>query len=305
MTGGSSPASEPPGSIAGRSARCGRRKAGMSSTTLPPPRPRRRDIGRACVAGPDGAVLAGVERVADDGRAGPAPRRRGRARPGPGRGIGRPARDRRAAALSPVRQACRRESDPGRADCPRAARQAPDRYDRFADDRDRARRRVWQPAPLQHGVRGGLQAPADGDPAPAAAWTARRGPRHSFAHSAVASEGSHVSPGSRFHVRRRVALERDQRGAVPALYRPGAVPARAGADLQGAELELSVPGRRDPQCRRLDRDDDRRGSGHRRAGGGRQDQRFRQSLRPSRQSALPRTQGHGQGDHLHLSRLEL
>ena len=40
-------------------------------------------------------------------------------------------------------------------------------------------------------------------------------------------------------------------------------------------------------------------------GAGRRDQRLRQPLRPSRQSAVPDPAGPRQGDHLHLSRLEL
>ena len=40
-------------------------------------------------------------------------------------------------------------------------------------------------------------------------------------------------------------------------------------------------------------------------GRGRRDQRLRQPLRPSRQSAVPDEQGARQGNHLHLSRLEL
>ena len=39
--------------------------------------------------------------------------------------------------------------------------------------------------------------------------------------------------------------------------------ARAGADLQGSDLELPVSDRRDPQFRRLRRDDDRRDRGDR------------------------------------------
>ena len=75
--------------------------------------------------------------------------------------------------------------------------------------------------------------------------------------------------------------------------------------LQGPDLELPVPRRRNCQSRRLGRDDARRGRGHRRARRGRRGQRFRQPLRPSRQPLVPRAPGPQQGNHLHLSRLEL
>ena len=79
-----------------------------------------------------------------------------------------------------------------------------------------------------------------------------------------------------------------------ALYRSRAVPARAGADLQGADLELSVPRGRDPEARRLGRHHDRRDRGHRRPRPRRRDQRLCQPLRPSRQPLVHLTrQGNG------------
>ena len=64
-------------------------------------------------------------------------------------------------------------------------------------------------------------------------------------------------------------------------------------DLQGANLELSVPRGGDPQSRRLGRHHGRRGRGHRHARRRRRDQRLRQPLRPSRQPAVPDAAGNG------------
>ena len=58
--------------------------------------------------------------------------------------------------------------------------------------------------------------------------------------------------------------------------------------FKGPSLELSVPCGRDPEPRRLGRHHGRRDRGHRRPRRGRRDQRLCQSLRPSRQSAVPR-----------------
>ena len=80
---------------------------------------------------------------------------------------------------------------------------------------------------------------------------------------------------------------------------------RAGDDLQGRELELSLPRRRDPEPRRLGRDHGRRGRGRRGARRRRRDQCLRQPLRPSRQSLVPQEPRPQPRDHLHLSRLEL
>src|SRR6516225_4668987 len=55
-----------------------------------------------------------------------------------------------------------------------------------------------------------------------------------------------------------MAFERAHRDPLPGLYRSRAIPARAGADLQGTDLDLSVSRLRDRQARRLCRDDDRR-----------------------------------------------
>ena len=60
-----------------------------------------------------------------------------------------------------------------------------------------------------------------------------------------------------------------------------------------------------PEPGRLGRHDDRRGCDHRRARRGRGGQRVCQPLRPSRQPPVPDAEGPRQGDHLHLSRLEL
>ena len=75
--------------------------------------------------------------------------------------------------------------------------------------------------------------------------------------------------------------------------------------FKGPDLELPVPRGRNRQARRLRRHDDRRDRGHRRARRGRRDQRLRQPLRPSRQPAVPRARRQRQGNHLHLSRLDL
>ena len=66
-----------------------------------------------------------------------------------------------------------------------------------------------------------------------------------------------------------------------------------------------MPGGRNPAAGRLGRDNGRRGRGHRRARRRRGGQRLCQPLRPSRQPLVPDQQGARQGDHLHLSRLEL
>ena len=68
---------------------------------------------------------------------------------------------------------------------------------------------------------------------------------------------------------------------------PRPVPARAGAPVQGPDLELPLPRGRTRQTRRLRRHHDRRDRGDRRARRGRRDQRLRQPLRPSRQPAVP------------------
>ena len=89
------------------------------------------------------------------------------------------------------------------------------------------------------------------------------------------------------------------------LHRRRAVPARAGATVQGPHLELSLPRGRTRQARRLRRHHHRRDRGHRRARRGRRDQRLRQPLRPSRQPAVPGARRQRQGVLLHLSRLDL
>src|SRR5581483_2614349 len=122
---------------------------------------------------------------------------------------------------------------------------------------------------------------------------------------AAASEEPDVHARRRRRPGRRLAVERHQRGTLPPLHRPRAIPARTGAHLQGAELVLSLPCRRDRRAGRLGGDDGRRGRGGRRPRPGRRDQRLCQPLRPSRQPAVFRGPGPRARDHLHLSRLEL
>ncbi len=83
--------------------------------------------------------------------------------------------------------------------------------------------------------------------------------------------------------RRRLAVERHQRSAVPALYRPHfAMPARTGTTVQGPDLELPLPrGGTRQASGRLRGHHHRRDRGHRRARRCRRDQRLRQPLRPS------------------------
>ena len=83
-----------------------------------------------------------------------------------------------------------------------------------------------------------------------------------------------------------LAVQRAQRSAVPRLYRSRAIRVGTGANLQGADVELSMPGDGDCQSRGLCRDHHRRGTGDRGARRRRAHQRLRQPLRASRQPAV-------------------
>jgi hypothetical protein len=83
---------------------------------------------------PDLAVWRGTSNTVSRAR----PDRRRRARSSGGRCPGGAARGRRAPAAPAVQATSRRLADRGRADPPRAVRQAADRRNHLADDRDRA-----------------------------------------------------------------------------------------------------------------------------------------------------------------------
>src|SRR5205823_4852532 len=67
--------------------------------------------------------------------------------------------------------------------------------------------------------------------------------------------GKHVRARRRHEAGNSVALEWPDRDPVPPLHRPGPIPARAGADLQGPDLEFSVSDLRNPERGGLRRHD--------------------------------------------------